>query len=105
MPLAYGSLLGGLTTLIGTPPNLLIAGALDDAGLESFSMFDFAPVGIGVLIAGVLFMAFVARFLLPEKAPGLTLFGFARASRHASEKSCHAFALANNPLSTHTSPP
>jgi di/tricarboxylate transporter len=70
MPLAYGSLLGGLTTLIGTPPNLLISGALDDAGLASFSMFDFAPVGVGVLIVGTLFVALFGRLLLPYRSPG-----------------------------------
>jgi di/tricarboxylate transporter len=69
MPLAYGSLLGGLTTLIGTPPNLLIAGALDDAGLQSFSLFDFAPVGIGVLVAGTAFVALFGRLLLPDRDP------------------------------------
>lgn len=66
MPLAYGSLLGGLTTLVGTPPNLLIAGALADAGEDSFRMFDFAPVGVGVLIAGTLFIALVGRLFLPK---------------------------------------
>jgi di/tricarboxylate transporter len=69
MPLAYGSLLGGLTTMIGTPPNLLIAGAMDDAGLKSFSLFDFAPVGIGALIAGTAFIALIGRFMLPDKGP------------------------------------
>jgi len=67
MPLAYGSLLGGLTTMIGTPPNLLIAGAMDEAGLKSFSLFDFAPVGVGALIAGTAFIALFGRFLLPKK--------------------------------------
>ncbi|MDP6435753.1 MAG: SLC13 family permease [Gammaproteobacteria bacterium] len=69
MPLAYGSLLGGLTTLIGTPPNLLISGALDDAGLQSFTMFDFAPVGIGALVVGTLFIGFFGRLLLPQRDP------------------------------------
>ena len=71
MPLAFGSLLGGLTTLIGTPPNLLISGALTDAGLRSFSMFDFVPVGGGVLVVGTVFIAFVGRFILPRGAVGV----------------------------------
>ena len=66
MPLAYGCLLGGLTTLIGTPPNLLIAGALQQAGEPSFGLFDFTPVGGGVLIAGTLFIALLGRHLLPS---------------------------------------
>jgi di/tricarboxylate transporter len=66
MPLAYGSLLGGLTTLIGTPPNLLIAGALTSAGEPSFGMFDFAPVGFSALLVGTLFIAFIGRRFLPK---------------------------------------
>ncbi len=67
MPLAYGSLLGGLTTLIGTPPNLLVSFALQDAGLEPFQLFDFTPVGMGVMLGGILFVAFIGRHLLPKK--------------------------------------
>ncbi|MDT8305978.1 MAG: SLC13 family permease [Anaerolineae bacterium] len=69
MPLAYGALLGGLTTLIGTPPNILASAALEEAGLPAFSMFDFTPVGGAVLITGVLFMVVVGRHLLPHHAP------------------------------------
>jgi di/tricarboxylate transporter len=67
MPLAYGSLLGGLTTLIGTPPNLLVSYALQDAGLRPFQLFDFTPVGIGVMLGGILFVAFVGRHFLPVR--------------------------------------
>jgi di/tricarboxylate transporter len=72
MPLAYGSLLGGLTTLIGTPPNLLISGALADANMAAFTMFDFMPVGGGVLVIGTLFVAFFGRLLLPSGATGVS---------------------------------
>jgi di/tricarboxylate transporter len=65
MPLAYGSLLGGLTTLIGTPPNLLVSFALQDAGLAPFRLLDFTPIGLGVLLGGVVFMVVIGRFLLP----------------------------------------
>ena len=71
MPLAYGSLLGGLTTLIGTPPNLLISGALRDAGQPAFGLFDFAPVGIGALIVGTAFVAFYGRKILPVRVSGV----------------------------------
>ena len=57
MPLAFGTILGGMTTLIGTPPNLIVSGFRDEAGLGHFSMFDFAPVGVTVAVAGVLFVA------------------------------------------------
>ncbi len=69
MPLAYGCLLGGLTTLIGTPPNLLIAGALQQAGEPTFGLFDFTPIGGGVLVAGTLFIALLGRHLLPNIKP------------------------------------
>lgn len=67
MPLAYGSLLGGLTTLFGTPPNLLISNSLKENGFAPFQIFDFAPIGISVMLTGVAFVALVGRHLLPEK--------------------------------------
>ena len=65
MPLAFGTLLGGMTTLM-TTSNLLIANALVTANLKPFSLFDFAPVGVCVLLAGTAFIALAGRFLLPE---------------------------------------
>jgi di/tricarboxylate transporter len=67
MPLAYGSLLGGLTTLIGTPPNILISEALRDNGLTPFKFFDYTPVGAAVMVAGVVFMVLIGRYLLPSR--------------------------------------
>ncbi len=67
MPLAYGSLLGGLTTQIGTPPNILVSDALRDAGLKSFTFFDFTPVGLIVMFTGIAFMTFIGRHLLPQR--------------------------------------
>ena len=67
IPLAFAALLGGLITLIGTPPNILISEALRQAGLKSFEMFDYAPVGIIVMLAGVIFMVLIGRHLLPNR--------------------------------------
>jgi di/tricarboxylate transporter len=67
MPLAYGSLLGGLTTQIGTPPNILVSEALRDAGLKSFTFFDFTPAGLAIMLCGIAFMVFVGRRLLPRR--------------------------------------
>lgn len=67
MPLAYGSLLGGLTTLIGTPPNLLASNVLRESGLTPFKLFDFTPVGLVVVFSGTLFIALVGRALLPKR--------------------------------------
>ncbi len=68
MPLAYGCLLGGLTTQIGTPPNILVTEALDQAGLTPFRFFDFTPVGMVIMVIGILFMAFIGRHFLPQTA-------------------------------------
>lgn len=70
IPLAFGSLLGGLTTLIGTAPNILVSSALESSDLEPFSMFDFLPVGLTALAAGVLYMVVVGRHLLPVRQTG-----------------------------------
>ncbi len=67
MPLAFGSLLGGLTTMIGTPPNILASYALRDAGLKPFQFFDFTPAGLAVFITGVAFMVLAGRHLLPNR--------------------------------------
>ncbi len=67
IPLAFGSLLGGVTTLIGTPPNLLVSSALETAGFESFSLFDYAPMGLIVMVSGILYFVFIGRHLLPAR--------------------------------------
>jgi len=67
MPLSFGTILGGMTTLIGTPPNLIVSGFRAEAGRESFSMFDFTPVGLAVAAAGVLFVALVGWRLVPKR--------------------------------------
>jgi di/tricarboxylate transporter len=69
MPLAYGTLLGGLTTLIGTPPNILASEAVRDQGLADFHMFDFTPVGGAVMLGGIAFVALFGRRLLPRRDP------------------------------------
>ncbi len=71
MPLAFGTILGGMTTLIGTPPNLIVSGYRAEAGLGHFAMFDFAPVGVAVALAGVVFVTLVGWRLVPaRKASG-----------------------------------
>ncbi len=67
MPLSFGSLLGGLTTLIGTLPNILASDALRERGLLPFGVFDFAPLGLAIALSGIAFMALVGRRLLPER--------------------------------------
>ena len=67
MPLAFGSILGGMTTMIGTPPNLIVSGFRAETGAGSFGMFDFTPVGLTVAAAGVLFVAAVGWRLVPAR--------------------------------------
>ena len=66
MPLAFGSLLGGLVTQIGTPPNIIISlYRLETGAAEPFRMFDFAPVGAGVALVGVIFIVAVGWYFIP----------------------------------------
>ena len=66
MPLAYATLLGGLTTMIGTPPNLLISEMMTQNGYQSFGLFDFTPIGGVIMVVGIIFVALFGRFLLPK---------------------------------------
>lgn len=67
MPLAFGSLLGGCLTLIGTPPNIILASYRTQTDSPAFGMFDFLPVGAAVTIVGLLFLIFFGRFLTPKR--------------------------------------
>lgn len=67
MPLAFASLLGGMTTLIGTPPNIIIATFRADATGEAIGMFNFAPVGAGVAVIGILFISLIGWRLIPKR--------------------------------------
>nr|WP_290829579.1 SLC13 family permease [Halomonas sp.] len=68
MPLAFGSLLGGLTTLIGTPPNIIISSYRGEVTGESFSMFSFAPVGVVVALVGLAFIVMIGWRLTPKRS-------------------------------------
>ncbi|MDD7971457.1 SLC13 family permease [Roseinatronobacter alkalisoli] len=75
MPLAFGTILGGMTTLVGTPPNLIVSGFRAQAGQGAFGMFDFAPVGATVAVLGVAFVALLGWRLVPaRKAAGEAQF-------------------------------
>lgn len=68
IPMAFGTLLGGFTTLL-TTTNILASESLRENNLTPFGLFDFFPVGIFIFILGVLFVSFVGRHLLPKKNP------------------------------------
>lgn len=67
MPLSFGALLGGYTTLFATLTNLLVSESLSETGLRPFGLFDFAPVGLVAAGSGILFMALIGRRLLPNR--------------------------------------
>jgi di/tricarboxylate transporter len=69
MPMAFGSLLGGLMTLIGTSPNIIVSQLRERLVGHPFAMFDFMPVGLGLAVLGVLFLAFAYK-LLPQDRKG-----------------------------------
>ena len=67
MPLSFASILGGMITLIGTPPNIIVAEFRGDALGEPYKMFDFAPVGLACAIVGVAYVALIGWRLLPQE--------------------------------------
>ena len=66
MPLAFACGGGGIITMVGTPPNIIAVGAMNAAGLESFGFFEFAWIGVPVSLAGMAYMMFVGKYLLPK---------------------------------------
>lgn len=68
MPMAFASLLGGIVTLVGTSPNIIVARLRGDLTGQPFTMFDFAPVGVGIAIAGCLFLSVGYRLLPKDRA-------------------------------------
>ena len=66
MPLAFACGLGGIITLVGTPPNIIAAGALKAAGFEPFGFFEFAWIGIPITVAGIVYMMFIGKHMLPR---------------------------------------
>jgi len=67
MPLAFASLVGGMLTLIGTPPNIVVSSQMETAGFEPFNFFDFTPVGLVVLMVAIVYLILIGRRLLPNR--------------------------------------
>lgn len=97
MPLAFGSILGGMTTLIGTPPNLIVSGFRAQAGGATFSMFDFTPVGLAVAAVGVAFVALVGWRLVPARrqhgAEGFDTGAYLTEARVAADSKADGMSL------------
>jgi di/tricarboxylate transporter len=73
MPMAFGSLLGGLVTLVGTSPNIIVSRVREEMTGTPFGMFDYAPVGLGLSAAGLLFLRFGYRLLPTNRRAAPTL--------------------------------
>jgi di/tricarboxylate transporter len=73
MPMAFASLLGGLITLIGTSPNIIVSRVREEMTGEPFKMFDYAPVGLGLTLVGLIFLRFAYRLLPRDRRAAPTL--------------------------------
>ncbi|HSQ28122.1 MAG TPA: SLC13 family permease [Anaerolineales bacterium] len=85
MPIAFASLLGGMTTLIGTPPNIIVSSFRQQTGAEPFSMFDFSPVGVGVAIVGLLFIVLIGWRLIPDRRSKATIINLFEIENYVTE--------------------
>ena len=85
MPLAFASLLGGLVTLIGTPPNILVSQFRQEHLGEPFHLFDYTPVGLGVAVVGIVFIAVVGWRLLPPRRGSMPVDRLLQVQNYFSE--------------------
>lgn len=84
MPMAFGSLLGGTVTLVGTSPNIIVSQVREEILGRPFGMYDYAPVGLGITAAGLLFLSFAYR-LLPATRPAAESIDAALAKPYVTE--------------------
>lgn len=97
MPLAFAALIGGMLTLIGTPPNIIVSGQMRTAGLEPFGFFDFTPLGMAILVCAMAYLIGPARNLLPRRttepadsqAPGVAALN----ERYALSRQLHRLQI------------
>jgi di/tricarboxylate transporter len=85
MPMSFGSLLGGLVTLVGTSPNILVSQVRQDLFGKPFGMFDFAPVGLALSAIGLVFLTFAYRLLPASRPPGETIEAALEANAYVTE--------------------
>jgi len=94
MPLAFGSILGGTCTLIGTSTNLAVSGAMRRYGMEPISMFELTPVGVAIVAAGLVYMLVLGLRLLPSRGGADSL----AEQYHIREYMSEVVVLENSPL-------
>lgn len=104
MPLAFSALMGGMLTLIGTPPNIVASGQMQTAGIGPFGFFEFTPIGLSIFFVGMLYLMTIGRFLLPlrvEDRPNLentTLNYFTK--RYQVAEQLHRLSVLDNSQAT-----
>jgi uncharacterized repeat protein (TIGR01451 family) len=94
MPLAFGAILGGTCTLIGTSTNLAVSGALPRYNMQPFSMFELTPVGVAIVFVGLLYMLLIGLRLLPRRGGSDSLTDQYHIRAYMSE----VIVLPNSPL-------
>ncbi|SMO58197.1 SLC13 family permease [Paracoccus laeviglucosivorans] len=85
MPLSYFTILGGMITLIGTSTNLLVDGVAREQGMEPFTIFEIAPVGIAITLAGIAYFAVLGKKLLPDRTSLAGFLGQRREMKYFTE--------------------
>jgi di/tricarboxylate transporter len=83
--MAFASLLGGLVTLVGTSPNVIVSSVRDRLLGEPYNMFDFAPVGLGVCLVGFVFLIIAARFIRIQREPATPVSAALADTRYVTE--------------------
>lgn len=87
MPMAFASLLGGLVTLVGTSPNVIVSGVRESLTGEPFQMFDFSPVGLGICAVGIVFLSIAPHFIRIERKPAASVDAAFAGARYVTELS------------------
>lgn len=97
MPLAFGAVLGGKCTLAGSPATLAVSGLLPRYGLAPFTLFELAPIGVSIVITGLVYMVLLGSRLLPERGDG-----FAASRRQEKDYLTELVVLPDSPLVART---